>query len=557
MILQSSYHQYARDNGFRLSGGGSKYETICPQCQHGNRKFYINIADGLYYCFHCKYAGKWSGSGGNSNTDQRDSSLDSYTGYQENSVAALLSTAMGRKHGLNYLINTRKLDLELIKYLKFGYDEEHNAIVLPTFTDGVLTGIERRAINPASDKERYYTFPGSKKGIYNADSLRFNSKSLVICEGIFDTASFLQLNRKIPSIGITGNSIFNKDWGKLVDKYEKIYLLYDMSPQSDDIISKWLEVVPPHKCYRPLIPAKDVNDLLTAYPNAKQLLQEALDNAGRLGKPLIASMREIKDDALAIYSSPITAYSTGFQSLDNISGGIRPGELSILMGGSGLGKSTLSAIIAINVANQGVKTMIGSFELSFESEVLPKIVSYLLKNNIEINKISVEHYNKIIEGLHAFGKLVAFNRAGITPLPDILAGIEEAYDAGARFIILDHLHYFIKADRDERLHLVGAMKQLKALTRKYKDLSIMMVVHPSNPPKDFKTGLPVRLTMYNSKGSSDIYQEADNFWTINYEYSNQTIDLTVDKLRSDKTKIAKGGKVQVLFDKLKFQYTIV
>jgi hypothetical protein len=168
-----------------------------------------------------------------------------------------------------------------------------------------------------------------------------------------------------------------------------------------------------------------------------------------------------------------------------------------------------------------------------------------------------EQYKKIVKGVNDSDLVNVLYRSGTVPIDEIVEAIHEAYKKGNRFIVLDHLHYFVEADEMERLHLVQAMKKLKGLTKIYSDIMIFLVVHPSNPSKDMRTGKPQRFSMYNSKGCSDIYQECDNFWVLNKDEDLNVVDLTVDKLRSDKTAVVRGGNVKIYFDKTKFSFTFV
>lgn len=555
----TTYHQYAKDSGYKLSSN-THYETLCPRCKHENRKFYIRIKDGVFKCFHCNWSGRWGGATvdnvGATSPQPSNPQVD-LNQVVRKGISDLFNTRDGRHIGLNYLINKRKLKLNTIKYFQLGYHSESQSIILPTTARGSITALERRKCDPVDDRDRYFTYPGSKKNLFNTDVLALPSDSIVICEGIFDCMSAVQMFPKLPAIAVPGNSIFNPKWGELLRKYDKIYLMYDMSEQSEEPIRKWLQIVKPYKCYRPTIPYKDLNELLVESQDPTREYLTALSKAERLGKPLITSIKDHISNSVKMYTNPLQYVSTGFPVLDKITGGIRPGELNMLMGPTGVGKSTLASVIATNVANQGIKTMIGSFEISFDGNILPKVVSHLLKSNIEINKISGTQYRNVLKGLHDWGKLICLNREGVTPISEIVEAVEMSYKDGCRFVILDHLHYLIEPSKEERVKLVKAMKDLKALTKKFPDLMLMIVVHPSNPPKDMKTGLPLRLTMYNSKGASDIYQECDNFWVLNFDYEKQIVDLTVEKLRTDKVNVIPGTKLQVHFDKLRYQYNFI
>lgn len=550
-MFDLSYHDYARNFGFTQSG--HRYVTICPFCQHPNRKFYVTITDGLYKCFHCNAAGKWLVKSKLLTINKELS--NNFDKYVTKSIDNLFNTREGRQYGLHYLLN-RKLSYEIIKYFRLGYSVDDNSIVIPTSYDKHIYSVDKRFIND-DNSQRYTSLSGSIKIPFNIDYVSLGGSCCMVTEGQFDCMSAIQLIPNLVTIGLPGKEVSLNKWIEQLKSFEKIYLALDMGEETITNIQTLSSLLKPYRCYRVIFPAKDLNDLLVNNPDAKQVLIQSLVSAEKLGTPLVATIGDLLPDIKDSYTNNYKSISTGFEILDSITGGHRSGELTVLLGASGKGKSTLAATLATNVARQGYKTLFGSFELSFCSEVLPKILSFLTQENREVTKVPWDQYEKMALTLHNTDSLRVLTREGVTPLTEVIDAIHIAYKEGVRFVVLDHLHYFVKADKEERLHLVEAMKSLKQLTRIYPELMIFLVVHCANPPKDWRTGKPLHVTMYNSKGASDIHQEPDNFWTLNQDNNTGVIDLTVEKLRSGKTNLIAGGNCKVYFDKSKFQYNFV
>ena len=104
---------------------------------------------------------------------------------------------------------------------------------------------------------------------------------------------------------------------------------------------------------------KDANDLLQLH--GPEALRTAIDNA----KPIADNRIKRVADVQAKDIESIPGIITGFSSLDELLGGkIRLGQLVILTGRRGDGKSTLGSMIAVNAIYQGFKTFFYSGELT-------------------------------------------------------------------------------------------------------------------------------------------------------------------------------------------------
>ena len=207
-----------------------------------------------------------------------------------------------------------------------------------------------------------------------------------------------------------------------------------------------------------------------------------------------------------------------------------------------------------------MKSSIGSFELPVPSYIIPKLLSFLCKKNIqdEKHKLSKKDYDKLIEGLDRWGMIGFINRVGSLSIEELHESIMLLYNRGFRYFVLDHLNYFIDPeDSENNSKADAAMILLQKLVKTHLDMGICLVVHPRKVTIDLKTGQPRPITRQDFKGSSRIIQDADNIWIMNQDKQRCCVRLTCDKLRSEKTSIAPGQSVDIYFDKEAFKYTII
>lgn len=537
------------------------WRTTCPGCANPDNKFYISKTDHTFHCFHCgtNDPSSWGIPSGGLTTTQTHTIAPQSTkkhlseDYVKKSQENLM---LGKyKHlGLNYLLNKRHFSLTAIKYFRFGYDPDENAIVIPNLRQGVIQAVELRYLDPEADP-KYKTW-GNKR-IYNFDYYIMNTRSCVLMEGAFDAASSIQLIPNLPAFGTGGKGSWQKMKLDLFKKYERVYLYFDA-----DAEAQMLEIADrlgKHRCYIVKSPKgyKDLNDIL-ALPNALEVYSKILWDAECVGVPLTASFGDYFKATVDFYSDKdFQGKSTGFKELDAISGAIRMGEVTTLCGTSGCGKTTLATAIAFNLAQGGLKSSVGSFELPAPQYIIPKIISFSLQRNIQIHKLPVKQYKALVKGLDQWGQMAFINRVGSLSIAELEEAILIQYKQGFKYFILDHLNYFIAPSDDSNRLVDEAMILLQKLVKNHTDMGILLVVHPRKVMMDFKTGLPRPITREDFKGSSRIIQDSDNVWILNRDLSRACVRLTVDKLRSEKVPITAGGQVDLYFDKDKATYSMI
>lgn len=559
-------------HGHQLSG--AEVITTCPSCAHVNQKFYLNKDSGLYHCKHCGLSGR---------VDLRDPETEE-TNMHEDSLSNTLSAAQqpagevqymqhvpplmdenvfcdeyinkcatalresktGRYVALTYL-KRRGITDEVIAQFRLGYDEFKHSIVIPHLSNGKVFNVKYRSLHD-NNMQRYFRAKGGKTILFEPPLLQDAPPVCVLTEGEMDTISSYILSPRIPSKGTGGKDIFLKGWIKKLQAFERVYIAFDNDDESDESAIKVAELLGKHRCYRVKLPpgVHDVNELLVKSGKlAPKVWAKCLEDSPCIGKPLIRNTDSYITEALEHYKrDAFRAYSTGHRKLDQITGGIQPGRLYVIAGAPKQGKTTLTTEVVMNIAMSGVKTLVGPFEMKVAQEMLPRMVSKLLGQNIETEwgKIPLGTYKKIITWISEFGNIQWINRMGAVPLNDLRECVAKAYEEGVRLLVLDHLQILMGAGGGDFQETVKVSRYVKGLTNEFPELAVIGI----NEFSKKKQGQG-EYNETNLMGGNSIAYDADQVWIID------SGKIMVPASRG--CGVAKGGSAEINFDFNTHKYT--
>jgi replicative DNA helicase len=259
-------------------------------------------------------------------------------------------------------------------------------------------------------------------------------------------------------------------------------------------------------------------------------------------------------------------WPTGFQPLDSyLSGGFRSGDLILLGGPQGLGKSTLALQIARNVARGGRPAVVFSYEHDQESQ-LARLVALEagftgVERPVDLQRVReafespeggrslaerLAGTNGGVEALHEvarYADLLSLHRSSgrDTDLAAIIAGIDDvAARAGTRpLVVVDYLQKVPvpgrEADEQERTTMIA--EGLKDLALDH-EIPVVAIVAAD------KEGLAAgnRMRVSHLRGSTALAYEADTVLLLNNKYDM----VAKHHIVYDTTNVSKFRKFVVL-----------
>jgi len=227
---------------------------------------------------------------------------------------------------------------------------------------------------------------------------------------------------------------------------------------------------------------------------------------------------------------------TGFRTLDHwLRGGIRPGEIMVIGGRPGQGKTALGVNMGIRAAKSGVPVGLLSIEMS-ETEIARRMRAYFgcpMNATPEDAELS-EQATERVEALPF--KIIDLSSGRLADIQSHVRTL--ARRDGVRLFVLDYLQ-LVKAGKDggeEYQRITLASQAMKQMAREY---GVAMLVLAQVNREGGKREKP---TMNDLKGSGSIEQDADQIVLIHNPHGCDAPELILAKHRNGRT-----GRVAVTY----------
>lgn len=327
---------------------------------------------------------------------------------------------------------------------------------------------------------------------------------LIITEGEFDCIALSQLGASncvsLPNGAASVETSFRNNF-EFLQQFELIYIAFDMDKAGEEAAKKAMTLIPPSKYRRICFPCKDANDWLINYEPESKDLEALMLSAKKIESQNFLDIENVPDH---YFKKIETGARSGWKKLDDMLGGFRKGEVTVLTADTGAGKSTFTINLFMSLASQGYKIWINSYEMD-PRIVFRKMCSHILSKKIKFFTFSdseIEQCKKWLKEKRCYinASTASVNINSLRSLFEIASII---YNID--YILLDHLDYIYAGGKKSSVleNIDEAMREIHVLAMEFK-VGVILVAHPKQIPANEE------LTMAHIKGSSAIKQYADN-----------------------------------------------
>jgi twinkle protein len=448
---------------------------------------------------------------------------------------------------------------------------EVDCIAFPYFRNGVLVNIKFRAL----DQKAFAQVEGAEKVLYGLDDIG-DGKEAVIVEGECDKLALEEAGiRHVVSVPDgapdkvkagdpdpeDAKFAFLANCTEYLDRLDRITLAVDADGPGRALAEELARRLGKERCWRVGWPdsgdvqCKDANETLLTH--GADVLRECIEAAEPYPIAGLHSPLDFADEALALYrDGRKRGLSTGWSSLDEFMT-IRPGELSVVTGVPGSGKSEFIDALAVNLAHgDGWRFALCSFE-NPPAEHIAKLAekcSGLPFWDGPTRRMSEADLQQAMDWIADHFDFIRFDDEA----PTIEAILEKARAAvmrhGIRGLVIDpynEIEHRRPANMNETEYVSQLLGKVKRFAASH-GVHVWFVAHPAKMQREQGGSRPVP-TLYDISGSANWVNKADLGIVVHRDLEKETrTEILVRKVRFKA--VGKIGAVVLRWDRAVGRY---
>lgn len=409
--------------------------------------------------------------------------------------------------------------------ISYGIGVKDGSYYFPYYSGDSLVAFKKRS---TSDKRFSIEGDWPKGTLFGQQLFTKGGKYVTITEGEFDAAAAYQmLGSKYPVVSVrngAGNAAqdikANYEW---LDSFENVVICFDNDEAGRNAANQVAEILGTKaKIFKGTTDFKDACEYCEA--------RKEKDFIDQWWKAERYTPDGIIDGAVLwdLVNQPVERAKVQypFSGLNDLTYGIREGELVTITAGSGLGKSQFLREIVYHILNNS-QDNIGLMFLEESVKRTAKSIMSLAANkplHLPDTETNDEELREAFDSTLGTGRVFLFDHFGSTAIDNIINRVRFMAKAlDCRYIFLDHVSIVVSAqdNGDERKALDEIMTKLRMIVQET-DIALFCVSHLKRPDgKGHEEGASTSLSAL--RGSGSIGQLSD--MVLGLERNGQAADL--------------------------------
>ena len=354
---------------------------------------------------------------------------------------------------------------------------------------------------------------------------RSSPKQLVVTEGELDAMSVAELDEckwpvvSIPNGATSAKSAFkdNLEW---LERFERVIIMFDQDDVGIKAANECSQILSVGKARVAHLPLKDANEMLVA--NRRQELKDAIWNAKEWRPDGIVNGTDLWDTVTKVEDCESHLYP--WAGLNELTRGLRLGEITTLCAGSGIGKSAICKEVAYHLLSCQQTVGYVALEESTKRTALG-LMGLHLNKPIYLNpeETPEEELKEAFDATVGSGRYFTYDHWGSVSEDNLLSKIRYLVTSvNCKIIFLDHISIVVSGMEggDERRMIDNTMTKLRSLVEEL-GFSLIIVSHLKRPDgKGHEEG--ARTTLAQLRGSAAIAQLSD--MVIGLERDQQDVE---------------------------------
>ncbi|XP_045454369.1 mitochondrial DNA helicase [Melitaea cinxia] len=521
-VTVANIRKVLRQKGFAVQDGFTSLTTKCTICteekveqKKADNKFYVNKTTGYFICPKCNIHGDWSILERLLKKSKVEGSIKEYINELQQKIENFQQNWKNILENTTSIVDLSEVEvLDLFRLFEYPYYEESKKVLSDVRVSKDHTVLYFPLKNTLDNVVGYHKVQAGRED--ETESCGLYAAGLFHCRAAKTSRNDMGI--LVPNIQDVLHLAASKVPGTLIwlnncslppillptlENYQKLCLWGDW-----DNMRSVAEKLGEDRCrfVRPTDGLVTATEAAKANLSLKTLVSEAKPAAHRS----ITTFASLRDDVYAELTNIDKVRGVKwrrFPGLTRLLGGHRRGELTVLTGPTGCGKTTLCAEMSLDLAQQGVTTLWGSFEIR-NSRLARTMLQQFAGVPLEQNLQDFSKYADDFQKLPLY--YLAFH--GQQPIKVVMEAVEHArYMHDLAHVVVDNVQFMLglgderEGDRYQRQDAVIAAFRTFATAR---HTHVTLVMHPrkERESEDLSTS--------SIFGSAKASQEADNVLII-------------------------------------------